>query len=76
MLFIENEGALFRGPARSWPREVWLGGEFRPYAGTVPKGIEWGSLIDEDQAKRMMAEKVVGCRKPGSGPPSGGDIPP
>jgi hypothetical protein len=23
MIYIENEGALFRGPSRSFPKEVW-----------------------------------------------------
>lgn len=54
MIYIENEGALFRGPARAWPREVWQGGQFVPYTGAVPKGIEWGNIIDEEQARRMM----------------------
>lgn len=55
MVYIENDGALFRGPSRAWPREVWDGHEFKPYMGDVPKGIEWGSVIDETEAKRLMA---------------------
>lgn len=58
MLFIENEGALFRGPARGVPLEVWsrLENKFIPYrfAGQ-PKPIDWGHLIDEAQAIQLMA---------------------
>lgn len=54
MIYIENEGALFRGPARAWPEEVWNGSEFVPYKGAVPKDIEWGDEIDEAEAQRMM----------------------
>lgn len=54
MIYIENEGALFRGPARAWPKEVWNGSEFVPYKGAVPKEIEWGDEIDEAAAKKLM----------------------
>lgn len=54
MIYIENEGALFKGPARAWPKEVWNGREFVPYEGAVPKGIEWGDEIDEEEANRLM----------------------
>lgn len=54
IIYIENEGALFRGPARAWPKEVWDGSKFTPYTGRVPKDIEWGHIIDEAEAKRLM----------------------
>ena len=54
MIYIENEGALFRGPARAWPKEVWNGSEFVPYKGKMPKDIEWGDEIDEAAAQKMM----------------------
>lgn len=54
MIYIENDGALFRGPARAWPKEVWSGSEFVPYQGAVPKDIEWGDEIDEAEAQRLM----------------------
>ena len=57
MLYIENEGALFRSPSRSFPREVWNAGarKFEPYrlAGQ-PKPIEWGHIVDDDEARRLM----------------------
>jgi len=57
MIFIENEGALFRGPARGVPQEVWSAAErkFVPYklAGQ-PKAIDWGNVIDEAEAKKLM----------------------
>lgn len=54
MIYIENEGALFRGPARAWPKEVWTSAGFKPYKGEVPKDIDWGHEIDEAEAKRLM----------------------
>lgn len=54
LIFIENEGALFRGPARAWPKEVWTGSQFAPYTGTVPKPIEWGNVITDAEAARLM----------------------
>jgi len=61
MVYIENEGALFRGPARGVPQEVWSDkdGKFVPYklAGQ-PKAIDWGNVIDESEAQRMMGSKA------------------
>lgn len=59
MIYIENEGALFRGPARTVPQEVWNAaqGKFVPYAmAGQPKPIEWGNVIDEAEASRMMGQ--------------------
>jgi hypothetical protein len=55
-IYIENEGALFRGRSRAWPSEVWSPTEkkFVAYTGDVPKGVEWGDIIDEAEAQRMM----------------------
>lgn len=64
MIYIENEGALFRGPARAWPKEVWNGSEFVPYQGAVPKDIEWGDEIDEAAAQRLMG----GAQQPADEP--------
>lgn len=57
MIYIENEGALFKGPARAWPKEVWDGAKFVPYKGVVPKDIDWGHEIDEAAAKELMGAK-------------------
>jgi hypothetical protein len=59
MVLIENEGALFRGPARGRPTEVYVGGDkgWAPYADAgKPKPIDWGNVIDENEAKELMAE--------------------
>jgi hypothetical protein len=59
MVLIENEGALFRGPARWRPTEVYVGGGkgWQPYADAGnPKPMEWGNVIDEAEAKELMAE--------------------
>ena len=59
MIYIENEGALFRGPSRGLPVEVWSARErkFVPYAGAgKPKPIEWGHAISEAEARKMMGE--------------------
>lgn len=53
-IYIENEGALFRGRARAWPKEIWDDSKFTPYTGQVPKSIEWGHEIDEAESKRLM----------------------
>lgn len=59
MVYIENEGALFRGISRGLPQEVWSCRErlWTPYryAGAY-KPIEWGTVISEAEAKEMMAE--------------------
>jgi hypothetical protein len=56
MEYIENEGALFRGPSRSFPKEVWNPDtrKFEPYAGVTPKPIEWGDEISAAEAINMM----------------------
>ncbi len=55
LLYIENDGALFRGPARGVPLEVWNGSEFVPYkpAGQ-PKLVDWGTVISEEEAQFFM----------------------
>lgn len=59
VVYIENEGALFRGFARAWPQEVWNAKEkkFVPYKGHVPKEIDWGDVISEAEARKMMEIK-------------------
>ena len=61
VVYIENEGALFRGFARAWPQEVWNAKEkkFVPYKGHVPKEIEWGDVISEAEAQKLMKMKEV-----------------
>lgn len=54
MKYFENEGALFRGIDRAWPKDVWTNDGWKPYKGKVPKDIEWGDYIDEAEAKRLM----------------------
>ena len=55
MIYIENKGALFRGPARACPGQVWTGTKFEPYKGQVPKDIGWGSDIEGDTTRRLVA---------------------
>ena len=33
------------------PKEVWNGERWLPYKGEVPKRIEWGSEVSEEEAK-------------------------
>lgn len=57
--FIENDGALFKGPARGVPLEVWnpVKLAFEPYKDAgKPKPVEWGNIIDEAEANEMMSE--------------------
>jgi hypothetical protein len=64
MIYIENEGALFRGLSRSWPAEVWSRKErkFVPYTGTTPKPIEWGDEISGAEAISMMMAVTMPIR--------------
>lgn len=65
-VYIENEGAIYRGFARAWPQEIWNGTEFVPYKGKTPKGIEWGNIIDEAEAHRLIdAYKKIDAREKG-----------
>lgn len=59
MKYIENEGALFRGFSVSFPQEVFnkKTKKFEKYEGKVPKPIEWGDVITEEEAKKMMGEE-------------------
>lgn len=57
-LLIENEGALFRGPARAWPKEVWDGEKFVPYTGNVPKDVEWGNVVSDVEAEEIKAARL------------------
>lgn len=54
--FIENEGQLYRGPSRANPLQVWNAREkqFVPYSGGIPKGVDWGEIIDADAAAEIM----------------------
>ena len=56
MIYIEHEGALYRGPARGVPTEVWSRRDkkWKPYQGTTPKPVDWGEKISEQEAHAMM----------------------
>jgi hypothetical protein len=56
LIYVDWEGALYRGFARGWPTEVWSPRErrFVLYRGKTPKPIEWGEEIDEAEALNMM----------------------
>jgi hypothetical protein len=63
MVFIENDGALFRGPGRAVPLEVWAGPErgFVPYSFDGDcKSQEWGWIISEDEANEIVSELAAG----------------
>lgn len=58
-VLIEQENALYRGPSPGWPMEVWS-----PSQGWQPCGragelrpVEWGNVISEDDAYRLMVER-------------------
>ena len=55
-VLIENDGALFRGPARGLPREVWSPQRqaFAPYTGSHEKSVGWGDIIGVDEAMVLM----------------------
>lgn len=52
-ILIENDGALFRGPARGLPRDVWSRNGWRHYASSV-KDVSWGHEITEAAALRLI----------------------
>lgn len=59
LVFIENDGALFRGISRSHPEEVWSCQErrWKSYRFEEPfKRVEWGSEISEAEAQAIMDE--------------------
>lgn len=59
MVFIENEGALFRGPSRSHPAEVYHGANrgWEPYPDAgKSKPIEWGNEMTPEEASELMRE--------------------
>jgi N-acetylneuraminic acid mutarotase len=60
MKFIENEGALFRGLSRSWPKEIFSFKDkcWKPYEGEIPKGQAWGSEISALEAAELIAEGI------------------
>ena len=62
LIYIEHEGALFKGPTRAHPTERY---DFRdrnwhPYKGETPKAVDWGTQITEAEATVMMADHVEG----------------
>jgi hypothetical protein len=66
-MFIENEGALFRGSSRQEPAEIWDRSreEWVAYEGEVPKLHVWGRTITEDEALALIEEDGVAPRNVG-----------
>lgn len=62
LIYIENEGAIFRGPSVSFPKEVWSvqDRKWTPYTGETPKRQGWGDEVSEAEA-----HKVMGLSEPG-----------
>ena len=56
-VLIESEGALFRGPGRTLPVEVWNPGiGWRAYSQAERvRDVEWGEVLDLAGASRLMA---------------------
>lgn len=61
MIYIENEGALFKGVARGLPDEVWSQKDkcWKPYKGSVPKPVDWGDVISEVEAREIMDQPAA-----------------
>ncbi len=57
-IFIENEGALYRGPSRGWPKEVYSfrRGCWLPYEGKIPKPVDWGDVLSKTEAQALIAD--------------------
>lgn len=59
IVYIEHEGALFRGASRSHPQEVWSHQDqkWRPYTFDAPwKPIEWGTEISEEEFEQRVVD--------------------
>lgn len=59
MIYIENDGALFRGVSRGLPKEVWSrkAQAWKPNTFDEPfKPIGWGTVISEAEATKLMGE--------------------
>lgn len=56
--YIEHLGDLYMGFTRPWPEAVWNRRDKRwyKYEETGGKPIEWGEIITEEEAKRIMGE--------------------
>lgn len=75
MIYIENEGALFRsqGFMTENPDEIFnpRSGNWEPYKGTVPKPQGWGERITEQEANQWIASLKPGqAQPPAATPPS------
>lgn len=60
VVYIEHDGALFRGSSRSLPKEVWSFKEqrWKPYAFDAQwKPVEWGTEITEREFARLAREQ-------------------
>ncbi|WP_332770528.1 hypothetical protein [Phenylobacterium sp.] len=66
MVYIEHDGALFRGFAEGFPQEVWSRktGAWTHYPLIGFKPVEWGSVISETEAQRIMNSDVIPARLP------------
>lgn len=54
-ILIEQDGALYRGPGRGNPLEIWnRAGDWKAYAGG-PKNVEWGTEISAVEARRLAS---------------------
>lgn len=56
--YIENDGALFRGPSRHLPKIVWNFRDQRwaTYTGPCPaRSFTWGTDITEAEAQVLMS---------------------
>ena len=64
-VIIENDDAIFRGSAVSFPTEVWDvdGQKWMAYTGSTPKPVEWGNVISMDQAKVYMEMPVESMKQ-------------
>ena len=60
LVYVERDGAVLRGPSRPWPEEVWSPARrgWIPYQGPVPKAVDWGDVISEEEAQRLTGGAV------------------
>lgn len=57
-IYIENEGALFKGRKVNIPNEVYSfkDGVWKTYKGEVPKPFDWGQEVDAKYVEQAIKD--------------------
>ncbi|MEK7661223.1 MAG: hypothetical protein AAB680_04200 [Pseudomonadota bacterium] len=60
MVYMENEGALFRGPRDYYMTEVFSTREqiWKPYTGIKSKPGYWGNVLSQEELEKEWPEAL------------------